>query len=189
MNDTHRRRNMASLGLKFNMLWFLVVLIAHVAQTKGKAKMIGDEAASYYQDKTVMLRSGKTSMADGPEPGDLANAFTVHTLDGEFSYEPGALQGHVIIHAFTNKSGFLECMWSSEASLTSLVEDLPESTQVLFLSLDDSAVDDALWMRERVERVALMHRCPERKHSIQTKCSDSAINTAMLKQALSQYKA
>lgn len=160
---TLRRRNMASSGLKFNMLWLLVVLIAHVAETKGKAKMIGDDAASDFQDNTVMLRSGKTSMADGPEPGDLANAFSVPTLGGEFSYEPGALRGHVIIHAFTNKSGFLECLWSSESSLTSLVEELPESTQVLFLSLDDSAVNDALWMQEQVQRVAFMHRCPERK--------------------------
>lgn len=101
-------------------------------------------------------------MADGPEPGDAANAFTVPTLDGEFTYEPGTLRGPLIIHAFTNKSGFLECLWSSESSLNSLVEDLPESTQVLFLSLDESAVSDALWMRDQVQRVAML-RCPEKQ--------------------------
>lgn len=105
-------------------------------------------------------RSSKTSSpepAAGPEPGDLAAAFRVPTLDGEFSYQPGAGRGPLVIHAFTNKSGFLECLWSSESSLSSLVEDLPDSTQVLFLSMDDSAVSDALWMREQLQRVA-MHR-------------------------------
>lgn len=92
--------------------------------------------------------------AAGPEPGDPADAFKVPTLDGEFSFQPDALTGPLVIHAFTNKSGFLECLWSSESSLKSLVEDLPNSTQVLFLSLDDSAVSDALWMREQVQRAA-----------------------------------
>lgn len=113
-------------------------------------------------DNTVSLKSRRSRspvVSAGPEPGDVAAAFTVPTLDGEFSYQPGALRGPVVIHAFTNKSGFLECLWSSESSLSSLVQDLPDSTQVLFLSLDDSAVSDALWMREQLQRAA-MHRWP-----------------------------
>lgn len=105
-------------------------------------------------------RSTKTSSpepAAGPEPGDLAAAFRVPTLDGEFSYQPGAVRGPLVIHAFTNKSGFLECLWSSESSLSSLVEELPDSTHMLFLSMDDSAVSDALWMRDQLQRAA-MHR-------------------------------
>ncbi|MEQ2197202.1 hypothetical protein XENOCAPTIV_025299 [Xenoophorus captivus] len=92
----------------------------------------------------------------GPEPGDRAPAFQVPTLDGKFSYDPaeGALKESLVIHAFTNKSGFLECLWSSESSLKSLVKGLPDRTQVLFLSLDDSAVSDALWMREQLDRAA-----------------------------------
>lgn len=133
------------------MFWCLVVVTAHV--TEGKAKLTGDNAACDSQENAVSLRSVKTSAA-GPEPGDPAAAFTVRTLDGEFSYQPGAQQGALLIHAFTNKSGFLECMWSSNASLSSLVQDLPESTRVLFLSLDDSSVDDALWMREQLHRAA-----------------------------------
>ncbi|XP_037532446.1 uncharacterized protein si:dkey-256h2.1 [Nematolebias whitei] len=95
---------------------------------------------------------------DGPEPGDVAAAFTVPTLDGTFSYEPGALKGSLVIHAFTNKSGFLECLWSSESSLTSLLEGLPDSTQVLVLSLDESAATDVLWMRDQLQRVAMRSR-------------------------------
>lgn len=142
--------NMAS---NLTVLGFLV-LTAGVTGAAGKPKLIGDEAACWPSDNTLSLRSAKSFTDLGPEPGDQAPAFTVRTLDGEFSYQPGSLRGPLIIHAFTNKSAFLECMWTSESSLTSLVQELPNSAQVLFLSLDDSAATDALWMREQVHRVA-----------------------------------
>lgn len=91
----------------------------------------------------------------GPEPGDAASGFSVPTLDGKFSYKPGVLNGSLLIHAFTNKSAFLECLWSSEVSLTSLVEGFPDSSQLLVVSLDDSAVTDVLWMREQLQRAAM----------------------------------
>ncbi|XP_035529090.1 LOW QUALITY PROTEIN: uncharacterized protein si:dkey-256h2.1 [Morone saxatilis] len=144
---------MASLRSRFSLLWLLVVVTEAVWRTK----LIGDEAACESKDNMISARSVKTSEDTGPEPGDLAAAFTVRTLDGEFSYQPGALRGPLIIHAFTNKSGFLECLWSSESSLSSLVQNLPDSAQVLFLSLDDSAVTDALWMREQLQRAAVQH--------------------------------
>ncbi|XP_038566528.1 uncharacterized protein si:dkey-256h2.1 [Micropterus salmoides] len=159
---------MILLRSKLSMLWFLFVVTVQMTEVLGKSKLIEYEACES-RDNTVSLRSNKASTAPGPEPGDLAAAFAVRTLDGEFSYQPGAVRGSLVIHAFTNKSGFLECMWSSESSLTSLVQDLPNSTQVLFLSLDDSAVSDALWMREQVQRVAMhskkevlsrLHFCP-----------------------------
>lgn len=112
------------------------------------------------EDDTFSFSSRKPSrvtVAALPEPGDLAAAFRVPTLDGEFVYQPGATKGSVIIHAFTNKSAFLECMWSSESSLSSLIQDLPDSTQVVFVSMDDSAVSDVLWMRGQLQRAA-MHR-------------------------------
>ncbi|KAM3614499.1 uncharacterized protein V6R79_015453 [Siganus canaliculatus] len=145
---------MASLHSELRLLWVLVLTL-QVTGLKGKPKLIGDEAAFECEGNTISLRSAKSFAAIGPEPGDVAPAFTVPTLDGEFCFQPGAQQGPVIIHAFTNKSGFLECLWSTESSLTSLVQDLPDSTQVLFLSLDDSSVTDALWMREQLHRVAM----------------------------------
>ncbi|XP_070691172.1 uncharacterized protein [Pempheris klunzingeri] len=141
---------------KFPMLWFLVVVVtAHVREDTRKPKVTEEYAACGSQDNTVSLRPSKASTATGPEPGDPAEAFSVRTLDGEFRYRPGALQGPLIVHAFTNKSAFLECLWSTESSLNSLVQDLPDSTQVLFLSLDDSALSDALWMREQLHRAAM----------------------------------
>ncbi|KAE8289221.1 hypothetical protein D5F01_LYC13102 [Larimichthys crocea] len=145
---------MASLRSKVRMLLLVLVVLA---EAEVKAKLFGDNSACESDNSALSLRSSQPSWAAGPEPGDRAEAFTVRTLDGEFSYKPGTLRGPLIIHAFTNKSGFLECMWSSESSLTSLVQDLPDSTQVLFLSLDDSAVSDALWMRDQVHRVAVQH--------------------------------
>lgn len=140
-------------------MWFLVA--GPEISVRAKPKLIADELSSEFEANGLMLRSPKRILTDGPEPGDAADSFTVRTLDGEFSYEPGALRGPLIIHTYTNKSAFLECLWSSESSLRSLVEDLPDSTQLLFLSLDESALSDVTWMREQVLRVASVSRCPQ----------------------------
>ncbi|XP_030605990.1 uncharacterized protein LOC115794558 [Archocentrus centrarchus] len=140
---------MALLRLKSALLWLLIVAALDVIEAGERPRR---QVSLTEGDGTVNFRSRQP--AAGPEPGDSAEAFKVPTLDGEFSFQPDALRGPLVIHAFTNKSGFLECLWSSESSLKSLVEDLPNSTQVLFLSLDDSAVNDALWMREQVLRAA-----------------------------------
>ncbi|CAL8248696.1 unnamed protein product [Lota lota] len=124
-------------------VWFVVTLItAHVTLGDGNKNTVDQSSKKQHW---------------GIEPGDTATAFRVPTLDGEFSYSPGALQGALIIHAFTHKAGFLECMWNNDSSLSALVRELPESTHVLFLSLDDSAVDDALWMRRQVYQAATQH--------------------------------
>lgn len=153
------RAVMAGAWSRFPLLLLAALTAPVTCEAKWKPKAIGAELPSEFRGNTLTLHSGKTSIADGPEPGDAARAFRVRTLDGEFCYEPGSQQGPIIVHAFTNKSGFLECLWSSESSLRSLVDDLPESAQVLFLSLDDSASRDALWMREQVHRVTAAHRC------------------------------
>ncbi|KAG9345206.1 hypothetical protein JZ751_009751 [Albula glossodonta] len=97
---------------------------------------------------------------EGFEPGDTAPEFQIKTLDGEFVYPPrSGLNISLIIHAFTNKSAFLECLWTSLSSLSDLVQYLPESCHVLFLTFDDMAARDALWMQEQIHRAAtLSHR-------------------------------
>ncbi|XP_030225246.1 uncharacterized protein si:dkey-256h2.1 isoform X1 [Gadus morhua] len=129
-------------------LWFVVTLMT--------SRVTLGEGSDQDLDQSTVDLSSETKHW-GVEPGDTAPSFRVPTLDGELSYSPGALHGALIIHAFTHKSGFLECLWNNESSLSALVLDLPDSTQVLFLSLDDSAVDDALWMRRQVQRAALQH--------------------------------
>lgn len=104
--------------------------------------------------QTIHLKSQRNhNDITGFEPGDNAAPFQIKTLDGEFQY-PAPKKGSLVIHAFTNKSAFLECLWSSNDSLTDLVEYLPENTHALFLSLDDSASKDALWMREQIYNIA-----------------------------------
>lgn len=145
---------------KSSFLWCLFVAATQVTEgtRKFRTTVTEDEQAhKFYGGWGLTKVSGPAGTAAGPEPGDLAAAFTVPTLAGDLSYQPGTVRGSLVIHAFTNKSGFLECLWSSDSSLSSLVQDLPSSTQVLFVSLDDSAVSDALWMRRQLQRAA-MHR-------------------------------
>ncbi|XP_029593250.1 uncharacterized protein si:dkey-256h2.1 [Salmo trutta] len=165
---------MAWLSSTLVLCCLTVTLGLDVIQIDATAKMRGmksthnldyDERAfspSTFAHSTTNFKSKITlQQVTVLEPGNTAPAFKVVTLDGEFVYPPLAgLKGPLIIHAFTNKSAFLECLWNSESSLTDLVQNLPESTQVLFVSLDDSSVNDALWMRDQVLRVA-SHRKTE----------------------------
>ncbi|XP_030640502.1 uncharacterized protein LOC115820930 [Chanos chanos] len=140
---------------------FLIV----AAVREGNAKFLSNLKSKVrtpltFDHSTVNLKMKRNpTQTTGFEPGDLAQAFHVKTLDGEFIYPlPSDTNSSVVIHAFTNKSGFLECLWTSEASLSDLVDYLPATAQVLFLSLDDSAARDALWMREQVHSVAARRR-------------------------------
>ncbi|KAJ7985419.1 hypothetical protein DPEC_G00351850 [Dallia pectoralis] len=142
------------------MLVICFIFIAvNFSQSVGKVRMNSHNLLppTTFGQNTATFKS-KRHEGTALEPGDPAPAFNVPTLDGEFMYPPPAgLKGPVIIHAFTNKSAFLECLWNTESSLIDLVQDLPESTEVLFVSFDDSSVCDALWMRDQVQRAAL-HR-------------------------------
>ncbi|XP_072109517.1 uncharacterized protein [Mobula birostris] len=90
-----------------------------------------------------------------PEPGMSAPHFTVDTLDGPLTFPPS--QQHspasLIFHAFTNKSGFLECMWASDSALAPLVHALPNNSHVVFMSFDDNAPRDVGWMKQRIVQV------------------------------------
>ncbi|XP_028834783.1 uncharacterized protein LOC114789691 [Denticeps clupeoides] len=112
--------------------------------------------ASWRAAQGVNLRAKLPS--DEPtafEPGDAAPAFRVKLLDGDFAFPPQTGPGGpVVVHAFTNKSAFLEALWCSDQSLADLLETLPDTARVLFLSLDDSAPADAAWMRGQLHRVA-----------------------------------
>ncbi|RVE63115.1 hypothetical protein OJAV_G00165190 [Oryzias javanicus] len=144
-------------ALRSLLLSFAVVITASAGRPRRRVTLNREASPWGSPDDAVSLSKTPTSQP-GPEPGDPADAFTVPTLDGRFSYKPGAQRGAVVIHAFTNKSGFLEALWSSEASLRRLVDGLPRRTRVLFVSLDDSAVTDALWMREQLRRAAVRRK-------------------------------
>ncbi|XP_028672880.1 uncharacterized protein si:dkey-256h2.1 [Erpetoichthys calabaricus] len=103
-------------------------------------------------------RSGSRNVSEGKqagyEPNTPAPPFKVHTLDEQFVYPPADKRNFsLLVHAFTNKSAFLECLWTSESSLTDLVTFMPNNTHLLFLSFDDSASRDALWMKQQILNV------------------------------------
>ncbi|XP_067860286.1 uncharacterized protein si:dkey-256h2.1 [Heptranchias perlo] len=103
-------------------------------------------------------RSGSGSggvPASDLEPGMAAPPFTLDTLDGRLIYPPprGQSPRSFIFQAFTNKSGFLECMWASEPSVAALVDKLPEQSHVVFMSFDDTASGDVRWMKHRLVQV------------------------------------
>lgn len=152
------------LGSTSAVLYLLLVAIVHVtfatkAIPRRRLKLTDDETSrAGLEPRDNLVEERRSGYL---EPGEPAAAFTVPTLSGEFVYQPGGAGSagvSVAIHAFTNKSAFVECLWSSSSSLASLVEELPSSAQVLFLSLDDSAATDALWMRDRLHSVAKKHK-------------------------------
>ncbi|XP_072365171.1 uncharacterized protein [Scyliorhinus torazame] len=114
--------------------------------------------------------------ASGLEPGMLAPAFTLDTLDGELRFPPAKEQRprSFIFQAFTNKSGFLECLWSCQASLVALVNRLPQRSHVVFLSFDDSASTDVRWMKrqlvgvmeERLKNISMFKDLLSRLHFV-----------------------
>lgn len=138
---------------------FILYFIIRCSTLSGHA----DAAPSAVEESVnTRVHARERSGLPGFDPGDPAPHFQVQTLDGEFVYPlKEASNSSVIIHAFTNKSAFLECLWTSNSSVSDLIEFLPVGAEILFLSLDDSAAQDVLWMREQVYRVAsaAAHRC------------------------------
>ncbi|KAF7692019.1 uncharacterized protein si:dkey-256h2.1 isoform X1 [Silurus meridionalis] len=135
--------------------WTFLCFIFHLFTLNVQSNAVSSSPA----EESVHPRPHARTHAGLPgfDPGDPAPQFRLQTLDGEFVYPPENTEtprSSVIIHAFTNKSAFLECLWASNSSVSDLIEFLPLSAEVLVLSLDDSAAQDVLWMREQVYRVA-----------------------------------
>lgn len=145
---------------RVSVVFVLVTAAAHVAAASAAQR--GRRRSALTEEEHSERAQGNAAAREtvySLEPGDIAAAFSVSTLDRRFVYEPGLFHGSLIIHAFTNKSAFLESLWSSIEALAPLVHELPESAHVLFLSLDDSAPSDVLWMREQLQQ-AVTSRSP-----------------------------
>lgn len=149
-------------SLLLNFLVYLCAFSVHAARN-GKSSVNLNHLEHIDADAVDQIRSKPKTHEGlgGFEPGDVAPAFKVQTLDGVFVYPPQKeSRSALIVHAFTNKSAFLECLWTWNESLTDLLDYLPSSVQVLFLSLDETAASDAVWMREQLYS-ATAHRSKE----------------------------
>lgn len=146
------------LLIYFYLLYLCVAFRVNATTPPRNAKSFDNlEHIDFVEQNTGNTRSrGRSSEGlGGFEPGDPAPAFQVQTLDGVFIYNPqNESRRALIVHAFTNNSAFVECLWTWSESLSDLLEYLPSNTEVLLLSLDETAVQDSLWMREQVYRAA-----------------------------------
>ncbi|CAK8689568.1 unnamed protein product [Clavelina lepadiformis] len=86
-------------------------------------------------------------------PGTKAQEFSVWTLNhGKVSYPSKQLPSDVPIgfHAFTNQSGFLECMWGNAQSLIDFVETSPENVNYVFMTFDSDSMTTITWMQQQI---------------------------------------
>ena len=99
-------------------------------------------------------------------PGQAVSPFSILTIGSEgklstLSY-PGPVINQstpVLIHGFHPASGFLQCLWNCSSSLEGLfLIRSPRNvtsyyTHYIFLSHNDDAYSDAMWMRNRIINV------------------------------------
>ena len=88
-------------------------------------------------------------------PGDIAPSFEIQTLDGRLVYkekssEDKSPSNPIMFCAFTNRSAFLQALWTEEGSVRRLLERSPKNTEYIFLSLSDNARSDVKEMRENL---------------------------------------
>ncbi|KAJ8036127.1 hypothetical protein HOLleu_20006 [Holothuria leucospilota] len=102
-------------------------------------------------------------------PGTPVQPFTLYTLKGMISYPSPLFDGSsILFHTFNNRSAFLECLWTSEYSLTSLVTDFPENTHLVVVPTSQTnPLKEAEWMKNQVENA--VKNTPKGSPSLLTK--------------------
>jgi hypothetical protein len=86
------------------------------------------------------------------KPGEFAPSFRLQTLNGRISYKKAhknttTPQHPIIFHAFTNRSAFLEVLWTNKHSIIGLLLNSPRNTRYVFMSFSENAKEEAQWMR------------------------------------------
>jgi len=106
------------------------------------------------------------------KPGTVAQPFEIWTLNnGLVTYPSSKLPLDIPIgfHAFTNKSGFLESMWTTEESLKNFVQTSPSNVNYVFMTYDDDAIKIVSWMEKAIitalEKSKLSEETRKRFHS------------------------
>lgn len=100
----------------------------------------------------LLLASHTIGQLSRLEPGELAPSFSLQTLNGRIAYEKAhkdskTPQHPIIFHAFTNRSAFLEALWSDKHSITGLLWNSPRNTRYVFMSFSENAKEEAQWMK------------------------------------------
>lgn len=106
---------------------------------------------------------------DQIKPGTKAQNFQIWTLNrGLVSYPSSLLPENVPIgfHAYTNSSGFLECMWTNEQSLIDFVTTSPPAVSYVFMSFDSNAVEVVTWMQNQLNSALSLSKLPKKEQEI-----------------------
>ncbi|XP_035698307.1 uncharacterized protein LOC118431301 [Branchiostoma floridae] len=94
------------------------------------------------------------------EPDRPAPPFKLWTLDGVLTDDD--LKGNpVIFHGYNSHSGFLECLWTSNASRVSLIDRTPNNTHYVFMTRSENAYEDARWMKGLMEAATQLSTRPD----------------------------
>ncbi|XP_038058293.1 uncharacterized protein LOC119729686 isoform X2 [Patiria miniata] len=150
------------------LLCMCIVVAAHKKQVHTPQNQNGQPVSVAWAQLQQRLKTGQENLAHHHEvygafttetdnqtpvllPDQPAQPFKLFTLNGIVEY-PSALFADkpMIFHAFDNHSAFLECLWTSEDSLQSLVSGSPNNTHFVFLPTSDDPLQDALWMRGQI---------------------------------------
>ena len=126
---------------------------------------IGSKNLQYYADsrRNRLNVHSESGQSGDFIPGQIVQPLSILILDADnkpkyLSY-PGPVINHstpVLIHGFHPASGLLECFWNCTSSLEELFlirsprNVTAYDTHFIFLSHNDDAYTDALWMKNRV---------------------------------------
>ncbi len=89
-------------------------------------------------------------------PGEKVQPFSISTLDGSLYY-PGSVINYstpVLVHAYNPHSGFARCLWNCTDSFEELFLLSPDNAHYIFISHDDNAASNAIWMKTRAKETA-----------------------------------
>ena len=126
---------------------------------------IGAKNLEYYRSRKsqIQLRPSVERLGDFI-PGQIVEPFSLLTLDAGgnppcYLTYPGPVINHstpILIHGFHAASGFLECLWNCSSSLEELFlirsprNSTDYDTHYIFLSHNNDAQGDAIWMINRI---------------------------------------
>ena len=126
---------------------------------------IGAKNLEYFRSRKSQIHLGPSAEQLGDFiPGQIVQPFSLLTLDAggnppSYLTYPGPVINHstpILIHGFHSASGFLECLWNCTTSLEELFlirsprNSTDFDTHYIFLSHNDDALNDAIWMINRV---------------------------------------
>ena len=127
--------------------------------------------AEVAKQNILKLRNNVKTLKDAQyvkfAPGEAAASFRVPSLSGYLEF-PGKIllnDTPVIFAVYSKYSGFLQCLWNCTESIEDFIITTPAKVNYVFLSESDNSLADAVWMKNRFDKViktlSQSHRCAQ----------------------------